>query len=123
MIFFNGFVVVVGEYVFVGAKSTYIFLDYFFSSSELTPDANIRWSIPVETNKADEKYLALPLYGDIKFTSRSVNKTIKISLEHIDFVSDGLISMEIFKTFLITRCIFLTPAHTEKGIQRQSGPY
>lgn len=35
----------------------------------------------------DEKYLALPLYGDIKVTSYSVNKTVKILLEHIDFVS------------------------------------
>lgn len=61
--------------------------------SELTPDSNIRWSIPVETNKADEKYLALPLYGDIKFTSRRVNKSIKILLEHIDFVSDRFAAM------------------------------
>ncbi|XP_031633200.1 vacuolar protein sorting-associated protein 13B isoform X2 [Contarinia nasturtii] len=46
---------------------------------------DIKWSIPVETNKQDEKYLALPLYGDIKLTSYSVNKTVKILLEHIDF--------------------------------------
>lgn len=57
--------------------------DAFFSL-----DGDIQWSIPVETNKMDEKYLALPLYGDIKMTSYSVNKTVKILLEHIDFVSD-----------------------------------
>lgn len=52
-------------------------------------DGNIQWSIPVETNKMDEKYLALPLYGDIKMTSYSANKTVKILLEHIDFVSSN----------------------------------
>lgn len=62
---------------------------------ELTPDGAIRWSIPVEINKADEKYLALPLYGDIKFTCRSVNKTIKISLEHVDFVSSAKLSTKM----------------------------
>lgn len=54
--------------------------------SELS-GGDVQWSIPVETNKRDEKYLALPNYGDIKLTSYSVNKTVKILLEHIDFVS------------------------------------
>lgn len=36
----------------------------------------------------DEKYLALPNYGDIKMTSFIANKTVRILLEHIDFVSD-----------------------------------
>lgn len=48
---------------------------------------DIQWSIPVETNKRDEIYLALPLYGDIKMTSYRENKTVKILLENIDFVS------------------------------------
>lgn len=52
------------------------------------PGDTIQWSIPVETNKLDEKYLALPLYGDIKMTSYRENKTVKVLLEHIDFVSD-----------------------------------
>lgn len=54
--------------------------------SELLPGGNIQWSIPVEINKMDEKYLALPLYGDIKLTTFIINKTVKIQLEHIDFV-------------------------------------
>lgn len=57
-----------------------------YSISELLPGGNIQWSIPVETNKMDEKYLALPLYGDIKLTSFIHNKTVKIRLQHIDFV-------------------------------------
>lgn len=61
----------------------------FFSGGD------IQWSIPVETNKMDEKYLALPLYGDIKMTSFMANKTVKILLEHIDFVS----IWEIFISF------------------------
>lgn len=50
------------------------------------PGGDIQWSIPVETNKWDEKYLALPQYGDVKVTTYRENKTVKISLEHIDFV-------------------------------------
>lgn len=48
---------------------------------------NIQWSIPIETNKSDEKYLALPFYGDIKMTSSIADKTVKFLLQHIDFVS------------------------------------
>lgn len=52
------------------------------------PMPSIQWSIPIETNKSDEKYLALPFYGDIKMTSSIANKTIKFLLQHIDFVSE-----------------------------------
>lgn len=62
--------------------------------------ADIQWSIPVETNKMDEKYLALPLYGDIKMTSFMANKTVKILLEHIDFVSIWDIFISFFLSFL-----------------------
>lgn len=58
-----------------------------FISISFGGGGDIQWSIPVETNKLDEKYLALPLYGDIKMTSFRENKTVKVLLEHIDFVS------------------------------------
>lgn len=59
------------------------FISFFFL---VLSGGDIQWSIPVETNKLDEKYLALPLYGDIKMTSYRENKTVKVLLEHIDFV-------------------------------------
>lgn len=67
--------------------------------------ADIQWSIPVETNKWDEKYLALPLFGDIKLTSCRDNKTIKILLEHIDFVSRHQLSFGQKSLKLVMRLI------------------
>lgn len=66
--------------LFVWSKWMIFYFSLCFSVGD------IQWSIPVETNKLDEKYLALPLYGDIKMTSYRENKTVKVLLEHIDFV-------------------------------------
>lgn len=51
------------------------------------PETNIQWSIPIEIGKSDEKYLALPFYGDVKLVLKRENKTFRVSLQHIDFVS------------------------------------
>lgn len=51
------------------------------------PESNIQWSIPIENDKIGEKYLALPFYGDVKINLTRNLKTVKISLQHIDFVS------------------------------------
>lgn len=58
---------------------------FVVSISDHRPESNIQWSIPIEVDKEAEKYLALPFYGDIKMNLTRVNKTVKVSLQHIDF--------------------------------------
>lgn len=43
--------------------------------------------MPVEINENEEKFLNLPLYGDVKINICKENKTIKIVIQHINFVS------------------------------------
>lgn len=43
--------------------------------------------MPVQINENDEKFLNLPLYGDVKINIFKENKTIKIVIQHINVVS------------------------------------
>lgn len=44
----------------------------------------IQWSLPLKVDDCEEKFLNLPLYGDIKLTLYKTSKTIRILIDHIN---------------------------------------
>lgn len=55
--------------------------------TELTTGVSIQWSVPIDISKVSQKFMALPLHGDVKLTIGRTNKTTKIVVENIDIVS------------------------------------
>lgn len=54
------------------------------STNKLTSSITVQWSLPIKVDECEEKFLNLPLFGDIKLTLFKASKTICIVIEHIN---------------------------------------
>lgn len=53
-------------------------------ADKLTSSVTVQWSLPIKVGECEEKFLNLPLFGDIKLTLYKSSKTICIVIEHIN---------------------------------------
>lgn len=52
--------------------------------NKLIENANLQWSFPIKIDECAEKFLNMPLHGDLKLTFSRSSKTIHILVEHIN---------------------------------------